>query len=170
MIKGLSVEEANQRLKQYGANIIEKKQKRSLAAIFIDQFNNFLTVLLLLASVISFFIREFTDGILIVSIIVLNAIFGVYQERKAEEAIEALQTMTITKVRVIRDGKQIEIDSRFLVPGDIVYIEEGVRIPADALIIEALHLELNEAMLTGESLPVVKESSDEAFMGTILVS
>lgn len=89
---------------------------------------------------------------------ILNAFFGLYQEYQAEKSLQSLKKMTQTMVRVIRDGKEQEIDSRYLVPGDIVYLEEGSKIPADGEVIESMNLEVNEAMLTGESLPVIKNA------------
>ncbi|MCL4375167.1 cation-translocating P-type ATPase [Patescibacteria group bacterium] len=128
-----------------------------------------MTYLLLAAALLSFVIGEPIDGGLILTIIFLNALFGLYQERKAEASLAALRRMTVTRVRVFRDGQEQEIDSRFLVPGDLVYVEEGSKITADARIVEANNLEINEATLTGESLPVVKHSRDAVFSGTIVV-
>ena len=122
----------------------------------------------MLAAIFSFFIGESIDGVLIISIVVLNALFGNYQEKKAEESIAALKKMTITKVRVMRDGKQIEIDSKYLVPQDLIFIEEGTKIPADGVVIEGINLEINESALTGESLPVNKKKDAEIFSGTIV--
>ncbi len=157
MTKGLTTSQAAKLLNQYGLNIISEQKKKNIFIKFLEQFNNFLTILLVLASVFSFFIGETVDGILIITIVILNALFGLYQEAKAEESIAALKKMTVTKVRVIRDGKQQEIDSRYLVPGDMIFIEEGTKIPADGEVIEAMNLEVNEAALTGESLPVLKQ-------------
>ena len=154
--------------KKYGLNTIEEKKKVSFLKKFLSQFSDFLTLLLLAASLLSFFIGETIDGILIISIVVLNAFFGLYQEAKAEEAISALKKITIAKVRVFRDGQEIEIDSRDLVPGDLVFIEEGVKIPADGLVVEEMNLELNESILTGESLPLRKQKKDEVAMGTVV--
>lgn len=165
---GLTSYKAKELLKQYGPNVITERQKKSFFFKFIEQFNDFLTILLLSASGISFFIGEMVDAILILLIVVLNAIFGLYQEAKAEESIAALKSMTVTKVRVVRDGKEIEIDSHYLVPGDVVFIEEGTKIPADGKVIESVNLEINEASLTGESLPVVKAKNEEIFSGTIV--
>lgn len=167
MNKGLTSFQAKQRLSDYGQNIIEGKKKDTIWRKFFEQLSNFLTVLLLSAAGVSFFIGEFVDGLLIIIIVLLNAIFGVYQEKKAEEAVEMLKKLTIATIRVIRDGKEIEIDSKFLVPGDVFYIEEGVKVPADAKLIEIHNLEINEAALTGESIPVVKAEGHDVFMGTI---
>ena len=155
-MKGLTSHQAAQLLNQYGLNVIVEQKKKNIFIKFFEQFNNFLTILLLLAAIFSFFIGETIDGGLILIIVILNAFFGLYQEAKAEESISALKKMTVTKIRVIRDGKEQEIDSRYLVPGDIIFIEEGTKIPADGTVVEALNLEVNEASLTGESLPVAK--------------
>jgi Ca2+-transporting ATPase len=168
MIKGFSTHQAEELLKQYGLNELKEQKKRSLIWVFVDQFNNFLTILLLIAALISLVIGNYIDGSLILAIVILNAFFGIYQEKKANEAIMALKQMTISKVRVIRDGHEVEIDSRYLVPGDVVFIEEGVKVPADGKIIEEVNLQINESALTGESLPVSKDIEDEVFMGTIV--
>ncbi len=156
MSKGLTSHQANQLLTQYGLNSISKQNKKPLYIKFFEQFSNFLTILLLVAAIFAILIGEQIDGILIIVIVILNGMFGLYQELKAEESIAALKKMTVSNVRVIRDGKEIEIDSKFLVPGDIVFIEEGTRVPADGAITESLNLEVNESALTGESLPVQK--------------
>lgn len=168
MIKGFSTHQAEELLKQYGFNVLSEQKKKSIFRVFLDQFSNFLVILLLFAAIVSIVIGEYMDGSLILAIVILNAIFGVYQEKKANEAIAALKKMTISKVRVVRDGHQIEIDSKYLVPGDVVFIEEGVKVPADGKIIETINLQLNESALTGESLPISKELDDEIFMGTIV--
>ncbi len=167
-MKGLSSGQADRFLKQYGPNTIKEQQRKNIFIKFFEQFNNFLTILLVVAAFLSFIIGEPIDGILIIAIVVLNAVFGIYQESKAEESITALKNMTVTKVRVIRDGIQQEIDSRYLVPGDMVFIEEGTKMSADGIIQESINLELNEAALTGESLPVVKKAKDEVYSGTIV--
>ncbi len=168
MRKGLTSEKASRLLKQYGHNVIADQNKRPFILKFFDQFNNFLTILLLCAAAISFLIGETIDAVLIFGIVFLNALFGIYQEAKAEESIAALKKMTVMKVRVIRDGKEQEIDSRYLVVGDIVIVEEGVKVPADAFVFSNRNLEVNEAALTGESLPVAKKDGDHIFMGTVV--
>src|SRR3989339_467076 len=164
-MKGLTSQEADDFLKQYGLNIISEPPRKNIFFKFIEQFNNFLTILLIGAAVFSFFLGETVDSSLIISIVILNAFFGLYQEAKAEESLKALKEMTITKVRVVRDGQQIEIDSKFLVPGDAVYLEEGIKISADGEIVESINLEINEAALTGESLSVSKKEKEEVFSG-----
>jgi len=167
-MKGLTSSQANQFLTKYGLNLISEPPKKNILIKFFEQFNNFLTLLLIGAAIFSFFLKEPIDGFLIISIVILNAFFGLYQEAKAEESLKALKKMTITKVRVVRDGKQVEIDSKFLVPGDIVYLEEGVKISADGKVIQSINLEINEAALTGESLSVLKKVDEEVFSGTIV--
>src|SRR3990167_2198717 len=167
-VKGLTTIRAQVLLAQYGQNVIKDREKSSIFKKFIEQTKSFLMILLIAAACVSFFIGEAVDGSLILTIIFLNAVFGVYQEYKAEEAVAALKKMTISTIRVLRDGKEQEIDSRHLVPGDIIYVEEGVKLPADAQILDTVSLEVNEAALTGESIPVVKAAGDSFYMGTIV--
>lgn len=167
-MKGLSSIQVFQFLTQYGLNVITEQEKKSIFVKFFEQFNNFLTILLIGAAVFSFVLGETLDGSLIISIVILNGFFGLYQEAKAEESLQVLKKMTITKVRVIRDEKEIEIDSKFLVPGDLVYLEEGVKVPADGEVVKSINLEINESALTGESFPVIKIEKEEVFSGTIV--
>ncbi|KKP67362.1 MAG: Calcium-translocating P-type ATPase, PMCA-type, partial [Candidatus Roizmanbacteria bacterium GW2011_GWC2_35_12] len=167
-MKGLSSSQAEAFLKQYGLNIISDQKKKTFIQKFFEQFNNFLTILLITAAFFSLFLGETIDGVLIILIVVLNAAFGLYQEAKAEESLSVLKEMTRTMVRVLRDGRQVEIESKFLVPGDVVYLEEGIKISADGKIIESINLEINESALTGESLSVSKQIDEEVFSGTIV--
>lgn len=168
MNKGLTSQQAQQLLQEHGENIIKGRKNNTLYKKLFEQLANFLNVLLFSAAMLSLFTGEYIDGALIIFLIVLNALFGVYQENKAEEAVAMLTKLTIANVRVIRDGQEVEIDSKYLVPGDIFLIEEGVKVPADAKLLEVRNLEINEAALTGESIPVVKAHRDEIFMGTII--
>jgi Ca2+-transporting ATPase len=167
-MQGLSDHEVVILRKKYGLNVIEEKNKTSFIRRFFSQFRDFLTLLLLIAAFLSFLIGEAVDGGLILAIVILNACFGLYQEYKAENAIISLKKITATLVRVIRNGHEKEIDSRELVPGDIIFVEEGIKIPADAQVIEAKNLEINEAILTGESMPVPKNEDEEVYMGTFV--
>lgn len=153
---GLTTNQVEKLLEKFGLNEIKEEKKFTLLKSFLSQFNNFLILLLMAAAFVSFFIGEVLDAIFILAIVILNAFFGLYQEYQAEKSLQSLKKITITKVRVIRDGKEQEIDSRYLVPGDIVYLEEGTRIPADGEVLQAMNLEVNEAILTGESMPVAK--------------
>jgi Ca2+-transporting ATPase len=167
-MKGLTSIQANKLLTEIGENIISEGKKKTFIQKFLEQFNNFLTLLLIGAAALSFIIGEAVDGGLILAIVVLNALFGIYQEAKAEESIAALKKMSVAKVRVLRDGIEQEITSNLIVPGDICIVEEGVKIPADAVIVESINLEINEAVLTGESLPVIKKEDEEVYSGTIV--
>ena len=167
-MKGLTSAQVSQFLNKYGLNVITEQKKKSFFIKFFEQFNNFLTILLIAAAVLSFLLGETLDGGLIIGIVVLNGLFGLYQEAKAEESLQVLKKMTVTKVRVIRDEKEIEIDSKFLVPGDLIYLEEGVKVPADGLVAKSINLEVNESALTGESFPVMKIEKEEVFSETIV--
>lgn len=169
-MRGLTSAQAERFLNQYGLNIISEPPRKNILVKLFEQFNDFLTILLILAAFFSFLIGENIDGTLIVSIVILNGFFGIYQEAKAEESLAVLKKMTVTKTRVIRDGQEIEIDSSLLVPGDLVYLEEGVKIPADGKISKSINLQVNESALTGESLPIAKTEGEEIFSGTIISS
>jgi Ca2+-transporting ATPase len=165
---GLTTAEVQKRRQQVGPNELVAQKKRTVFHIFGEQFQNILIILLLIAAVVAFSLGEQLDALLIGTIVLLNAFFGLYQEKKAEDAIDALKEMTKTKVRVIRDGVEVEVDSRELVPGDIIFIEEGVKIPVDGVILEETNLQVNEAGLTGESLPISKLEQQEVYAGTIV--
>ena len=170
---GLTSQEAQVKLAQVGLNEIAVKTKRTAGSIFFAQFANILIVLLTLAALVSFFLGDIIDSIFIAAIIILNGVLGFIQEYRAEKAVAALQKLTVVKTTVIRDGIEQEIDSKFLVPGDIIKVEEGDKIPADSKILESVNFEVNEASLTGESLPVFKKEGEkeheQIFMGTIVV-
>lgn len=162
--EGLSTAEAQKRLDEYGHNELEEGQKRGLLAKFLDQFKDLMIIILLVAaalSVITEGTEGLTDALIILAVVILNAAFGVYQEGQAEAAIEALKDMSSQIARVRRDGHVIEIDSRELVPGDIVMLEAGDVVPADMRLLEAASLKIEEAALTGESVPVEKDLSVE---------
>jgi|GEM_PF-50652 len=156
--QGLSEEEVEKRLSHYGFNRIQSVKKTKWQWIFIRQFTDMLIIILFIASAISFAIGESTDAIAILLIVFLNGIFGFVQEFKAEKAIEALQKMLSLHCNVLRDGVKREIDSIMLVPGDIVFLEIGDKIPADIRLIEAVNLKVDESALTGESVAVPKDT------------
>ncbi|PZD56083.1 cation-translocating P-type ATPase [Streptococcus salivarius] len=162
-IDGLSTAQAKERLDAYGYNELDEGEKRSLLSKFIDQFKDLMIIILLVAaalSVITEGIHGLTDACIILAVVVLNAAFGVYQEGQAEAAIEALKNMSSPLARVRRDGNVVEIDSRELVPGDIVLLEAGDVVPADMRLLEAASLKIEEAALTGESVPVEKDITE----------
>lgn len=162
-VDGLSTAQAKERLDAYGYNELDEGEKRSLLSKFIDQFKDLMIIILLVAaalSVITEGIHGLTDACIILAVVVLNAAFGVYQEGQAEAAIEALKNMSSPRARVRRDGHVVEIDSRELVPGDIVLLEAGDVVPADMRLLEAASLKIEEAALTGESVPVEKDITE----------
>ena len=177
--KGLKSSEANLRLREYGMNKIKSKKRRTSLIIFLEQFKSFLVILLLFATAISLVLGLITDAIVIGSILVLNAILGFYQEYKAEKAIEALKKLIVTKVLVVRNMEKVEVPIEQIVPGDIVILEAGNRVPADIRLFEALNLKIDESMLTGESIAATKhtkplkdvsltEMENMGFMGTLV--
>jgi Ca2+-transporting ATPase len=156
--KGLSEAEAKSRLEQFGHNEFQKKKGKSLLAKFLAQFESFMIIILLIAAVISgitgYFEGEgFTDTIIILLIVIVNAIIGVLQEDRAEKSLEALEKMASPQCKVLREGKVKTIESRELVPGDVVILDTGDSIPADIRLTEAINLKIQEAALTGESVP-----------------
>lgn len=162
-VNGLSTAQAKERLDAYGYNELDEGEKRSLLSKFIDQFKDLMIIILLVAaalSVITEGMHGLTDACIILAVVVLNAAFGVYQEGQAEAAIEALKNMSSPLARVRRDGNIVEIDSRELVPGDIVLLEAGDVVPADMRLLEAASLKIEEAALTGESVPVEKDITE----------
>ncbi|MAH46681.1 ATPase [Candidatus Pacearchaeota archaeon] len=153
---GLDEGEVQQRERKYGKNVLREFRKVSKFRILLRQFNSLLIYILILAAVISFIIGHALDAIVIGIIVILNSVFGFVQEYKAEEIIEKLKRSLQYKVVVLRGGAQKEIDPKFLVPGDIVLVNEGSKILADCRLIESDNLQINEAVLTGESFPVAK--------------
>lgn len=156
---GLSQTEAEARLAKYGLNVIPEKKKESALQMFLSQFKNFLVIILIAAAVVSFFLGEALDGIAIIAIVILNAAFGFLQERKAEKTLDALKKISASKSKVLRDGDVKIIDSCNIVPGDIVVLEVGDRVPADCRIVEENNLRADESILTGESTASSKTSS-----------
>ncbi|MDP3990602.1 MAG: calcium-translocating P-type ATPase, SERCA-type [archaeon] len=154
--KGLSGHEAEERLHKYGLNEIKREEGIGPLKILFSQFSSPLVWILIVALGISIALSEYIDASVIGVIIIVNAILGFSQEYRAEKAIEALQRMTSQKAKVLRDGREIKIESRYLVPGDIVFLETGDRVPADARLIEIHNLQTQEGSLTGESQPVRK--------------
>lgn len=158
---GLTAEEAKKRQEEYGLNELKAKKKKSLFVKFLEQFKDFMIIILIISAIISGVVgvaqgEGFTDTIIILVVVVVNAIIGVAQENKAEKSLEALQKLSSHVAKVIRNGKLQVIQSKELVQGDIVILETGDYVPADLRIIEAVNLKAQEAALTGESVPVEK--------------
>lgn len=158
---GLTSEEAKKRLKKYGLNELAKGKKTTLLQRIIAQFSDFLVLILIGASIVSIMVGEITDALVILGIVVANAILGIVQESKADKALEALEEMGAPTATVIRDGCTMEIPSRELAPGDLVMLEAGDYVPADLRLVSCSNLKIDEASLTGESVPVEKEPDAE---------
>lgn len=161
-LDGLSTKEAEVRKEKYGPNKLKETEKPGLLQRFIEQLKDPMLIILMIAAAVSAVTGmvsgegEWTEVIIIITVVLLNAVLGVIQESKAEAAIEALQTMTAATCKVIRDRKQCVLHSSELVPGDIVVLEAGDAVPSDGRIIECASLKIEEAALTGESVPVNK--------------
>lgn len=163
--KGLSLSEAEKRKKQYGENRLREKKKKSAIWRFLDQFKDAMILILIAAAVVSFTVvcleknwGDLFEPVLIILIVILNAIMGVYQEGKAEKALDALKSMSAPRARVIRDGQEKIIDASDLVPGDIIRLEAGDFVPADGRLIQSAGLKSEESALTGESVPSEKDA------------
>lgn len=159
--QGLSAQEAEKRLREHGENRLKEAEKLTLFQRFVQQLKDPMLLILLAAAAVSAVTNilsheSFTEVIIILLVVLLNAILGVVQESKAEAAIEALQTMTAATCKVLRDGQQVTMESRLLVPGDVVLLEAGDAVPADGRVLESASMKVEEAALTGESVPVTK--------------
>lgn len=155
---GLSEAEAASKLPVYGKNELAQGKRKTLASMFLEQFKSVMVIILLIAAMISGFLGDVTDSVLIFLIVILNAVLGVVQENKAEKALAALKQMSRPYAKVKRDGEVKQIRSEDIVPGDIVIIESGDYVPADMRLIQAANLKIEEAALTGESVPVEKSA------------
>ena len=156
---GLSLDAASERLREYGPNELTEKAKKTAFMMFLDQFRDFMILVLIAAAVISGFIGEVSDTIAIIVIVVLNAVIGFIQEYRAEQAMAALKKMSAPSATVMRNGAPVIVASSELVPGDIVLLEAGNVVPADARLIRSVQLKIEEAALTGESVPVEKSTA-----------
>lgn len=181
--RGLSDKEALDRLTQYGSNELVEAARPTLIRMILDQFNNFIVIVLIVASILAAVLGDYVEAAAILAIVVLNAVLGVIQERRAEEALAALRRLASPEAHILRDGLRLTVPARELVPGDIVFLEAGNYIPADLRLIETVNLLVEEAALTGESVAVSKDASlvltmDEAlgdrrntaFSGTLVAS
>jgi Ca2+-transporting ATPase len=153
---GISHQEAIIRLEKYGNNELSLRGRRKSLDIFLDQFKDFLILILIIASAISFGIGEFLNGIILLIVVIINVLMGFFQERKAEKALEVLKKIAAPKATIRRSGYQQKISSTKLVPGDIVILSAGETVPADLRLFKSANLEIDEAILTGESIPSTK--------------
>ncbi len=178
---GLTSEEAELRLQKYGRNELKEKPRPTFLKMVIDQLNNFVVILLIVASIVSAILGDYIEAGAILLIVILNSVLGVIQESRAEEALAALKKLASPEAQLLRDGRRVSLPAPQLVPGDIVFLEAGNYVPADVRLIEAVNLRVEEAALTGESVPVQKNAADilsvdaslgdrknSAFMGTVV--
>jgi Ca2+-transporting ATPase len=168
---GLTTKEVEQAQSHYGPNALQLKKKKSLIVAFLEEFKDLMIIILIAATIISFIAGDTKDASVIGCIIVLNAIIGFIQKYRAEKAVEALKSMLAPHARVLRNGQQESVDAETLVPGDVVLLYEGDRIPADGEIFHSSECETQEAILTGESTPVKKSNESGAnrvYMGTMV--
>lgn len=177
--KGLTSKEAKELLTKFGLNELKKKKDFSSLKLFLFQFKSPLVYILVLAGLVTLFLREFADAIVIFAAVFLNTLLGFYQERKAQKSLVALRSLLAPKAKVIRDGRQQEIDANKVVPGDLVILTIGDRVPADGVLLKATDFSVNEAILTGESMPVNKKiaqsldkvrKENKVFMGTTVTT
>ena len=179
--EGLSAEEAADRLHRYGFNELEESQRTGFWSMLLEQLNSFVVILLIVASLVSALLGEWIDASAILAIVILNTVLGIVQEQRAEEALAALKRLAAPEAHIMRDGHRVTIPARDLVPGDIVFLEAGNYVPADIRLLDAVNLRVEEASLTGESLPVHKNAAtvldrdvplgdrqNTAFMGTLV--
>lgn len=153
---GLSPREAEHRFSHYGINKLKEGKKRPVFFKFIDQFKDLLIIVLIIAASLAYYLNDFRGGTILLIIVFVNAVIGFYQEFKAERILESLKDIIQSKATVIRDGKRMEVDQSELVPGDLVFLEEGGAIPADIRLIETTNFSTNDFILTGESVPQEK--------------
>ncbi|MFW5981138.1 MAG: calcium-translocating P-type ATPase, SERCA-type [bacterium] len=170
MDKGLSNNEVRKRQYQYGKNLIEESNHKNVFSIFFNQFKDFMIIVLLVATSLSLLMGEFTDGITIFAIVILNGIMGFVQEYKAEKSLEELKKLSAPEAKVIRDGEVVEINAEELVPGDLLLLEIGDKIPADCRLLSSNALQIDESLLTGESIPVDKSDKNLYRRGIELVN
>jgi len=154
---GLSQEEVQKRLQEFGPNELKKEKGISPIKLLLEQFTDILIIILLIATGLSIYLGELTDAIVIIAIVLACAILGFVEEYRSEKALEALKKMTAPTATVLRDGKDVKVDAREIVPGDIILLYTGDKVPADSRLIEAINLKADEAPLTGESTPVNKD-------------
>jgi len=158
--RGLSSDEARKRLEVHGRNVLKSAKRHGWLKILLSQFTDLMIIILIASSIISFFMGENSEGIAILAIIILNGLLGFFQELRTEKALEALMSLAAPHARVVRDGAVRDIPAEEVVPGDLVVLEAGNRVPADSVLVECNKLYADESMLTGESVPVAKSGVD----------
>jgi len=168
--QGLTSQEAEARLEQFGPNILPEKRPPNDFLIFLSQLKNPLVYVLIFAGVVTLILRHTSDTAIIGLAVLVNTVLGFFQERKAGRALVALKKLITAQAEVIRDGKRQKIEAQEIVPGDIAVLSSGMKIPADGKLVYANRLFIDEAVLTGESQPVAKKEEETIFMGTVVSS
>ena len=158
MAVGLTDQEAQERSAKYGKNRLEGGKEKSILEMALDQLKDYMVIILIIAAVVSVILGETLEGVIIIAIVILNTFLGVYQENKASNALKALKEMASPHAKILRNGQVVEVASTDVVPGDIAVVEAGDYIPADLRLIEVVNLKVDEAALTGESVPVEKDA------------
>ena len=181
MQKGLSSEKAAALLRRYGENLLSGERRQNAAGLFASQFKDLLTLILLCSTVISLLLGEYVDAVTIMAIVFINAVLGFSQEYRTERTLEHLRAIAAPKATVYRDGEKVEVPARELVPGDVVVLTAGCKVPADGRVLSATELFANESLLTGESMAVQKVPNfgeggcaalrcDFVYMGTVITA
>lgn len=168
---GLSSHEILALQQKYGLNAIQSKEKSTWVSLFLNQLKSPFSYILLAVGIVSFLLGQNSDGYLTISVLAINVFMGFYQEYSAQKTLASLHKLIVPRAIVIRDGKRVEIDVKNIVPGDIVVLGSGDRIPADGKLIDSNKILINEAIITGEEEAVIKNSDNaNLFMGTIVTS
>lgn len=177
---GLSDKEARKKLLEHGPNILEEKEKISLVKLLLRQFTDVMVLVLLVSTVISAFMGDVTEAVTIIAIVIINAILGFVQEFRTEKTMEALKSLAAPVAKVLRNCRMTSIPAEQIVPGDVIFLETGDRVPADSTLLESMSLQADESLLTGESMPVEKTASSsgkaldrkdrkcQVYMGTVI--
>lgn len=175
---GLSEKEAKKKLLEHGPNLLTEKKKISIIKLLLSQFKDIMVIILMASTAISAFMGEMTEAVTIIAIIVLNALLGFVQEYRTEKTMEALKSLTAPAAKVLRSGRNVSVPAEQIVPGDVIILDPGDRVPADAVILESSNIQVDESLLTGESVPVEKfavspdidkelgEKKNRVYMGT----
>jgi Ca2+-transporting ATPase len=176
---GLSEKEARKKLLEHGPNILAEKERISLVKLLLRQFTDVMVLVLLVSTVISAFMGDVTEAVTIIAIVIINAILGFVQEFRTEKTMEALKSLAAPVAKVLRNGRMTSIQAEQIVPGDVILLETGDRVPADSTLLESMSLQADESLLTGESMPVEKKASSgkaldskdrkcQVYMGTVI--
>jgi len=167
---GLTTAEVEKRLSKFGPNILPEKPPPSDISIFLSQLKNPLIYVLIFAGLATFFLKHFSDAVIIAMAVIINTILGFFQERRAGKALSALKSLVSPQAEVVRDGKRKKVGANEVVPGDIIVLSQGMKVPADGKLVFVNRMFINEAILTGESQPASKANNEKVYMGTVVSS